>query len=37
VKFIKRYGGMAPSLEEALEKLADIPVDVEPVFPLYEG
>ena len=37
VKFIKQYGGMAPCLARALEKLADIPVDVEPVFPRYEG
>ncbi len=37
VKFIKQYGGMRPCLAKALEKLADIPVDVEPVFPRYEG
>jgi len=37
VKFIETYGGMAPSLAKALEKLADIPVDVEPVFPRFEG
>ncbi len=37
VKFIEQYGGMAPSLAKALEKLADIPVDIEPVFPRYEG
>ncbi len=37
VKFIKQYGGLAPSLAKALEKLAGIPVDVEPVFPRYEG
>ena len=37
VKFIEQYGGMSPSLAKALEKLADIPVDIEPVFPRYEG
>jgi len=37
VKFIETYGGMAPSLAKALEKLADIPVDIEPVFPRFEG
>jgi hypothetical protein len=36
VKFIETYSGMAPSLAKALEKLADIPVDVEPVFPRFE-
>ncbi len=36
VKFIEQYGGMAPVLAEALEKLGDIPVDVEPVFSRYE-
>jgi hypothetical protein len=36
VKFIEQYGGMAPELADALEKLADIPVDVEPLFPRYE-
>ncbi len=36
VKFIEQYGGMAPVLASALEKLADIPVDVEPVFSRYE-
>jgi hypothetical protein len=37
VKFIEQYGQMAPSLATALEKLADIPVDIEPVFPRYES
>jgi hypothetical protein len=37
VKFIEQYGGMAPELAAALEKLADIPVDVEPVFSRYES
>jgi hypothetical protein len=36
VKFIEQYGGMVPSLAAALEKLSDIPVDVEPVFSRYE-
>ncbi len=36
VKFIEQYGGMASVLAEALEKLGDIPVDVEPVFSRYE-
>jgi len=36
VKFIEQYGGMAPVLAKALDKLADIPVDVEPVFSRYE-
>ena len=36
VKFIDQYGGMVPALSNALEKLEDIPVDVEPVFSRYE-
>ncbi len=36
VKFIDQYGGMSPVLVEALEMLAGIPVDVEPIFPRYE-
>jgi len=36
VRFIEQYGGMVPSLSAALEKLSDIPVDVEPVFSRYE-
>ncbi len=36
VKFIEQYGGMVPSLATALEKLSEIPVDVEPVFSRYE-
>ncbi|MEN8005547.1 MAG: peptidase [Candidatus Krumholzibacteriota bacterium] len=36
VRFIEQYGGMAPSLAAALEKLADIPVDIEPVFSRYD-
>ena len=36
VRFIEQYGGMAPSLAAALEKLSEIPVDVEPVFSRYE-
>ncbi len=36
VNFIKQYGNMSPVLAEALEKLADIPVDVEPIFSRYE-
>ncbi len=36
VKFIEKYGAMAPELAAALDKLADIPVDVEPVFSRYE-
>ncbi|MCB1181824.1 hypothetical protein KDM41_00155 [bacterium] len=34
--FIARYGGMAPVLAQALEKLEGIPVDIEPVFTRYE-
>ena len=34
--FIAQYGGLRPVLENALKKLEDIPVDVEPVFPRYE-
>ena len=36
VRFIEQYGGMVPSLAAALEKLSEIPVDVEPVFSRYE-
>ncbi len=34
--FIAEYGGLRPVLEDALKKLGDIPVDIEPVFPRYE-
>ncbi|MFH2051882.1 MAG: peptidase [bacterium] len=34
--FISRYGGMAPVLAEALQKLEGIPVDIEPVFSRYD-
>jgi len=37
VQFIEQYGGMAPELARALEKLSAIPVDIEPVFPRYEN
>lgn len=35
--FIEQYGGMRPVLKKGLEKLAGIPVDVEPVFPRFES
>jgi hypothetical protein len=37
VRFIAKYAVMAPELEAGLKKLEGIPVDVEPVFPRYEG
>jgi len=33
---IARYGGLPPVLAKALERLHEIPVDIEPVFPRYE-
>jgi hypothetical protein len=36
VAFIARWGGMSPVLAKGLEKLGDIPVDVQPVFSRYE-
>lgn len=34
--FIEKWGGMSPVLASSLEKLAGIPVDVQPVFSRYE-
>jgi hypothetical protein len=36
LKFIERYGHMPPVLADALAKLGDIPVDLQPLFPRYE-
>jgi uncharacterized protein YjbJ (UPF0337 family) len=31
---LDKYGVIRPQMQSALDKLADIPVDIEPVFPL---
>jgi hypothetical protein len=30
--FLEKYGQVAPELERQLEKLTDIPTDIEPVY-----
>ena len=33
-EFLDTYGVLTPPLEEALARMADLPVDIEPVFPI---
>jgi hypothetical protein len=34
VEFVERYGTVNPQMTAAIESLADLPVDVDPVYPL---
>jgi hypothetical protein len=35
-EFVETYGVLTPPLEEALARMADLPVDIEPIFPIEE-
>jgi hypothetical protein len=35
-EFLDRYGALTPPLESALSRVADLPVDIEPLFPIEE-
>ena len=34
IEFLDTYGVLTPPLEEALARMADLPVDIEPLFPI---
>ena len=33
-RLVERYGAVHPAMRTALDSLADIPVDIDPVYPL---